>query len=490
MKRRRPRWTLNQRLEALAFVLMLTLILLFTFMRPMTELERTLVRGELVVATRISTTTYQPWSEGSDGLEYDLTTAFADSLGVRLKLVVPGRFDEILPMVAGGRVDMAAAGITMTRARLGEVRFGPAYHQVTEQVVYRSGEPAPESLDELQQHPLTVIAGSSHVETLAMLRRQYPDLQWEELAGITPEELLRQVWEGKVALAVADSIELASMRRFYPELRAAMDLSEPHFLAWAFPRHKDRTLIQAAERFFEAYAADGRLAQLLERHYGHMEVLDYPGILTFMNRIRERLPRHEPLFREAAEYYDVDWRLLAAISYQESHWNPNAVSRTGVRGLMMLTQATAGQLGVQDRTDPRESVFGGAEYFMNLHERLPMGISEPDRTWMALAAYNVGMGHLHDARRITRAQDKDPDRWIDVMEHLPLLSQPNWYSNTRYGYARGWEPVQYVQNIRGFYDILTWFTTPEQSREQRPPSDSAPPATHPPDPLEILPLGL
>ncbi|MCG5513655.1 membrane-bound lytic murein transglycosylase MltF [Ectothiorhodospira shaposhnikovii] len=490
MKRRRPRWTLNQRLEALAFVLLLTLVLLFAFIRPMTELERVLAHGELVVATRISTTTYRPGPEGPDGLEYDLATAFADSLGVRLRLVTPERFDEILPMVASGRVDMAAAGITVTRARLSKVRFGPAYHQVTEQVVHRNGEPAPESPEALQQHTLAVIAGSSHVETLQALKQQYPDLQWEELTDITPAELLRQVREGDRALAVADSIELASLRRFYPELRAAMDLSEPHFLAWAFPRHKDQTLVQAAERFFEEYAADGRLAQLLERHYGHMEVLDYPGILTFMNRLRERLPRHEPLFREAAEQFDMDWRLLAAISYQESHWNPNAVSRTGVRGLMMLTLATAGQLGVQDRTDPRESVFGGAEYFTNLHERLPMGIEEPDRTWMALAAYNVGMGHLHDARRITRSQGKDPDRWIDVMEHLPLLSQPNWYRNTRYGYARGWEPVQYVQNIRGFYDILTWFTTPEQGREQISPRDPGPSNPHPPDPLEILPLGL
>ncbi|EHQ51177.1 membrane-bound lytic transglycosylase F [Ectothiorhodospira sp. PHS-1] len=470
-------------------MLLLTLVLLFAFIRPMTELERVLARGELVVVTRIGTTTYQPNSEGSDGLEYDLATAFADSLGVRLRLLTPERFDEILPMVANGRADMAAAGITVTRARLGEVRFGPAYHQVTAQVVHRNGEVAPESLSELQQHPVAVIAGSSHVEILRTLRQRYPNLHWEEVTDITPAELLRQVWAGDRTLAVADSIELTSLRRFYPELRAAMDLSEPHFLAWAFPRHKDQTLIRAAEHFFETYAADGRLAQLLERHYGHMEVLDYPGILTFMSRVRERLPRYEPLFREAAEQFDMDWRLLAAISYQESHWNPNAVSRTGVRGLMMLTLATAGQLGVQDRTDPRESVFGGAEYFTNLHERLPAGIEEPDRTWMALAAYNVGMGHLHDARRITRSQGKDPDRWIDVMEHLPLLSQPSWYRNTRYGYARGWEPVQYVQNIRGFYDILTWFTTPEQGREQISPLEPVP-MPQPPDPLEILPLGL
>ncbi|MBK1672291.1 lytic transglycosylase F [Ectothiorhodospira shaposhnikovii] len=475
-------------------MLLLMLVLLFAFVRPMTELDRILARGELVVATRIGTTTYQAWPDGPDGLEYDLATAFAESLGVSLRLVIPGRFEDILPLVGNGRVDMAAAGITVTRSRLGQVRFGPTYHQVTEQVVYRSGNPAPETLEALQEFPVKVIAGSSHVETLRGLKSQFPGIQWEELANITPTELLKQVWEGDVAVAIADSLELASMRRFYPELSAAMDLSEPHFLAWAFPRHKDQSLIGAAELFFEEYATSGRLAQTLERYFGHMEVLDYPGILTFMNRIRERLPRYESLFREAAEQFDMDWRLLAAISYQESHWNPDAVSRTGVRGLMMLTLATAGQLGIQDRTNPRESVFGGAEYFINLRDRLPMGIEDPDRTWMALAAYNVGIGHLYDARRITRSQGKDPDRWIDVMEHLPLLSQPDWYRDTRHGYARGWEPVQYVQNIRSFYDILTWFTTPELEREHEsakgraPGSDHAPPQPLPP--LEILPLGL
>ncbi|WP_238375937.1 membrane-bound lytic murein transglycosylase MltF [Ectothiorhodospira magna] len=492
MKRRRPRLTLIQRLEVLAFLLLLALVLLFTFNRPVTDLERVIASGELVVATRVSTTTYQEWPTGPDGFEYDLAAAFADSLGVDLRLVVPRQFDDILPLVARGRVDMAAAGMTVTRSRLAQVRFGPTYQQVTEQVVHRRGTPAPQSIEDLQHRSLAVIAGTSHGDTLRRLQQDYPWLTWEEFPGITPAELLRRVHDGELDLAVADSIELISIRRFYPELRAVMDLTEPHFLAWAFPRHQDSSLIQAAEAFFEAQATSGRLAQLQERHFGHMEVLDYAGVLTFMSRVRERLPRYEPLFREAAETFGMDWRLLAAVSYQESHWNPDAVSRTGVRGLMMLTQITAGELGVRDRTNPRESVFGGAEYLRGLHQRLPEAILEPDRTWMALAAYNVGLGHLYDARRITLSEGKDPNRWIDVMAHLPLLSRPEWYVHTRHGYARGWEPVHYVQNIRSFYDILTWFTTPEQEHPlegaRRP--WMSPPRPQATPPLDILPPGL
>lgn len=487
LKRRRPHPTVTQRLEILAFFLVLVITLMFVLIRPMTHLERVKHRGELVVATRIGTTTFQPSGEGGSGFEHDLVKAFANHLGVQVRWVVPERFEAILSLTQNGRVDLAAAGISVTRERLGRVRFGPHYQQVTEELVYRNGSSRPESIQDLRGRHIAVVAGSSHEETLRRLARQHPWLDWESVAHVSPDELLRRVAEGGFELTVADSKELASVRRFFPELRVAMELSEPRFIAWAFPPGRDTSLVESAERFFERLAANGRLQQIRERHFGHVDVLDYPGLLTFMQRVRERLPELEPLFREAGRHHGVDWRLLAAISYQESHWNPGAVSRTGVRGLMMLTRATAGQVGVSDRTDPRASVMGGTEYLLSLRRRLPADIREPDRTWMALAAYNVGLGHLEDARRITEAQGKDPDRWIDVMEHLPLLSQRQWYQDTRHGYARGWEPVQYVQNIRGFYDILSWFARPgREGTPSRPGREGAKGAAL----LEILPPAL
>jgi membrane-bound lytic murein transglycosylase F len=166
-----------------------------------------------------------------------------------------------------------------------------------------------------------------------------------------------------------------------------------------------------------------------------------------------------PVFQEVALAYDLDWRLLAAIGYQESHWDPDAASVTGVRGVMMLTQRTATQLGVTDRLDPEQSIEGGARYFKQMRKRLPGRIPEPDRSWMALAAYNMGMGHLRDARKLTQQQGGNPDRWQDVNERLPLLSQEKYYRETRYGYARGYEARQYVENIRRYYDALIWMET-------------------------------
>jgi membrane-bound lytic murein transglycosylase F len=152
----------------------------------------------------------------------------------------------------------------------------------------------------------------------------------------------------------------------------------------------------------------------------------------------------------------MDWHLLAAVAYQESHWDPRAQSRTGVRGLMMLTLPTAREMGVDNRLDPGQSLRGGARYLKNIKRRLPDDISEPDRTWFSLAAYNIGMGHLEDARVITERQGGDPHVWREVMEHLPLLQKSKYYQDARYGFARGEEAVTYVQNIRHYYSILEW----------------------------------
>ena len=153
---------------------------------------------------------------------------------------------------------------------------------------------------------------------------------------------------------------------------------------------------------------------------------------------------------------DFDWRKLAAASYQESHWNPSARSPTGVRGMMMLTLPTAAYVGVDNRLDPEQSIRGGAFYLKDMMERLPDTIPENQRIWFALASYNIGLGHVEDARRLTESMGMDPDAWADVKKVLPLLQQSKYYKQTRYGYARGSEAVHYVDSIRRYYDTLVW----------------------------------
>lgn len=301
-----------------------------------------------------------------------------------------------------------------------------------------------------------MIAGSSHVERLEELKKQHPDLTWNEHDDMESEQLLQLVEDKIIDYTIADSNELALNQRFLLELRSAFDISDPQQLAWAFPLTEDTSLYDKAMVFFWQILNNGELTQLIERHYGHVTKFDYVGNRIYLRHITTRLTKYQDFFQKAAEQYSLDWELLAAVGYQESHWNPRAISPTGVRGIMMLTQQTAGHLGIKNRLDPRSSIFGGAKYLSQIRSRLADEIKEPDRTWFALAAYNVGYYHLEDARIIARESGKDPNQWVDIKSTLPLLSRKKWYKKTRFGYARGWEPVRYVENIRRYHDLLNW----------------------------------
>jgi len=445
-----------------AFVGTSLLLLLTACTDQPSVLEQIKHKGELVVVTRNSPTTYFEGPYGPTGLEYDLISLFADYLGVDLKLITTTNFNAILPMVARRDAHLAAAGLTITDARKGRVRFGPAYQRITEQLVYRTGTKIPQSPDDLTDSRLEVIAGSSHAERLANLSKHYTNLTWHENNEAESEELLSYVWEKKIDYTIADSNEVALNQRYYPELRIGFDLTEPQQLAWAFPKGTDKSLYNEAVKFFVLIKQSGKLEQILDRYYGHVQDFDYVGTRLFMKHIIERLPDYMDHFQQAARQNGIDWRLLAAIGYQESHWNPRAISPTGVRGIMMLTRTTAADMGFSNRIDPQNSINGGARYFNLLKNRIPRRIVEPDRTWFALAAYNIGLGHVEDARTITRQQGGDPDKWVDVKTNLPLLTQKRWYEQLRHGYARGSEALRYVENIRSYYDILVWQTEPNK----------------------------
>ena len=376
----------------------------------------------------------------------------------------------MLARIQGGKADFAAAGLTVTEERKTYINFGPSYQRITPQLVYRIGTASPRNLDGLNGN-LEVVAKSSHAERLASLQDEYPNLSFEENSELESQQLLDLVWEQVIDYTVADSNEVAITRRFYPELRVAFDISSPVPLAWAFPPGEDRSLIEKAEEYFAALQESGELDQLLEHYYGYVSDFDYVGTRRYMKHIEQRLPSYQSWFQEAANQTNEDWRLLAAIGYQESHWDPKAVSPTGVRGIMMLTQNTMRHMGIEEsRHDARTSIEGGARYFARIKKRIPERIREPDRTWMALAAYNVGYGHLEDARILARNDGADADKWIDLKKYLPLLSQKKWYQQTRYGYARGREPVRYVENVRSYYDILVWLTDKERAPERRTPA--------------------
>ncbi|GAA5316693.1 MAG: membrane-bound lytic murein transglycosylase MltF [Candidatus Pelagadaptatus aseana] len=422
----------------------------------LTQLEKVQNSGELKVISRNGPTTYYEGSQGLDGFEYRLTKAFADSLGVRLKIVEEEDLSRVIKDIGSERGHMAAAGLTVTRERRKLIRFTQPYLEITQQLLYREGNKKPKNVEDLYGTNLLVIKGSAHAEKLQDLRKEHPQLAWKERPDIEMIDLMEMVHNGIIDHAIVDSNAFDINRAVYPLAQVAFDISEPQYLAWAFPQSADDSLYDLADTFIIESVGNGSIEELTEWYYGHVNEVNTFGALTFSNRIQTRLPRWESYMKQAAEENDLDWRLLAAISYQESHWNPKARSYTGVRGLMMLTKVTAKEVGVTDRVDPQQSIEGGARYFKSIYDRIPEDIEDPDRTWFSLAAYNVGFGHLEDARVLTERHGDDPDKWTDVMKYLPLLAKRKYYRTVKHGYARGWEPVKYVQNIRSFYSILAW----------------------------------
>lgn len=442
------------------FVSIISLCLLMaTCHVPPTLLEQILDDGRLIVATRNSPTTYYLGPEGPLGPEYDLVEGFAESIGVEVQVYAVDSIREMLDDVASGQAHVAAAGLTATDSRSSRISFGPVYRSVTEMLIYRSGERRPRSIEDLYGRRIAVASGSSHAETLALLRRQHPDLTWLEHPTADQEELLERVSNGELDFTITDSSAFRVSRYFYPEVRKAFELTEPQPLAWALKDGLDDSLREAVARYFDTGDSARLIADIDERYFSRPVEFDYVGARTFLSHVDTRLTRYKSMFQQAAAEIGMDWRLLAAVGYQESHWNPDAVSPTGVKGIMMLTRDTAQSLGIADREDPFESIIGGARYLLRVKNKIPERIPEPDRTWLALAAYNIGFGHLEDARIITEMRDGNPDRWAEVRANLPLLTQKKWYSRVKRGYARGWAPVHYVDNIRSYYEALIWLTS-------------------------------
>jgi len=424
-------------------------------------LDQILETGQLRVVTREGPTTYVDGPDGPSGPEFDLARAFADDLGVTLHIETVQSVSEVLPFLMSGAAHIAAAGLSITESRQDFVNFGHPYEMVDMHLIYKLGTGRPRSVDEVLGRSIEIMAGTSHSDKLVSLKQMHPDLAWTENADVEAAELLEKVAAGEVDFTVSDSTEFNIQRHFYPDLRVAIDLEIDGPLAWAFPKGKGDSLLSRADDFLIDIDRTGLLARVRDRYYGHTDKFDYVGTRNFIRHYTSRLPRYREMFETAGADSGVDWRLLAAIGYQESHWRSGAVSPTGVRGIMMLTQDTARYLGLENRTDPKTSIFGGAEYYARQTERIADTVDEPDRTWMALAAYNTGFNHIKDARQIVEWRGGNPDTWIDISKALPLLAQRKWYSRVPYGYARGWEPVLYVNNIRSYYNILKWLTENE-----------------------------
>ena len=422
-------------------------------------LSEILERGSIRLGTLYGSTNYYLDAEGPTGFEYELAQAFAEELGVTLEVRPSFSLNELFDALANEEVDFLGANLIVTPERMRQFKLSPSYNAISQKLVFKQGKERPRNLEQITG-VLEVVAGSSHDEKLQQVKSQYPNHNWNTNDSSDPDEMLTRVLDEEIDYTIADSNSLAINRRYYPEISIGFTLAKESPVSWLLNKQKDDSLLAAMIEFFGQQHQQGMITSLVDKYFGHVGKFNYVDTRTFIKAVETKLPKYKPLFTKYAG--ENDWRLLAAISYQESHWNPRAKSPTGVRGMMMLTLPTARQMGVTSRLDPEQSVKGGARYFTKVHTRIPARIKEPDRTWFALAAYNIGWGHLEDARIITQQLGGDADKWVDVRKHLPLLKRKAYYKKTRYGYARGDEPVNYVANIRRYLDTLIWLDEKQQ----------------------------
>jgi len=412
-------------------------------------------RGELRVVTLNLPTCYYLGAHGTEGLEYQLASRFASQLGVKLTMYPVVNERAMQDELGAGRADIAAASLTDSADWQRVADAAVPYANIQQLVVYRRSGTRPRDTLQLESARLAVRAGSPQESILERLRRTVaPALQWVQTAPSSADPI-EDVDTGSADYAITDAREFSYARHLYPKVLVGFALPDTRPVQWMV-RKGATALLEAVDQFFGALAQSGELTQVVQDASGDTRRFEYEESREFQTHVADRLPRYRSWFEQAAAQVGIDWRLLAAIGYQESKWDPRAASEEGAEGLMMLTADTAQAMGISDRDDPQQSIFAGARYLAQVRQMIPERIPEPDRTWLTIAAYNVGFGHLEDARIITQALGKDPDSWAEVREQLPLLAQGRWYARAKRGYARGWEPVQFVDRIQRFLTLLEW----------------------------------
>lgn len=412
---------------------------------------------ELVVVTRNGPTTLYVNAEGGyAGLEYDLANLFASRQHKTLRVVALPRYGDLLPAVQKQQAHLAI-GIEQ-QAVQAPLAFGPVYQQVEPVLVGRGG---PGKLADLPAASV-VLAPAPYAGLVEQLRQRYPTLQWGSAPHLDGEVVMEKLADGLIDYALVDRRTAEFAQNYYPNTSILQAVDKPRSMAWLLHADANPELAAELKAFFVAIRKDGTLQRLFDRYYGHSNRLNVQDSVAFLQRRVDTLPKYRKHFMDAEARYGIDWRLLAALAYQESHWEPLATSAFGVRGLMMLTTETADNMGVGNRLDPRQSIMGGAKLLAQLKDKLPDDVDEPDRTWMALAGYNIGIAHLGDARQLARRLKRNANAWRDLKETLVLLRNPDYFATVTHGYARGGETVVFVENLRSYYDILVRFEKPYQ----------------------------
>lgn len=414
-------------------------------------LDRIESSGKITVLTRNNAHCYYTYRERPMGFEYDLAKAFSQFLGVELEVRTP-TWEGLIKELDKETGDFVAAGMTITPSREKLAYFSEPYLAIQQKVILRKYNNRVNKIEDLDGETVHVRRGTSYEERLNELNQEGMHIKIMTHDDIPTEELIEMVQNRKIGITVADSNIALLNRRYYPDIKISFALEEQQYLAWAVKRGEKR-LLKRINKFFKKIKEDGTFQKIYHKYFAYIDIFDPFDLKKYQRRLKTRLPRYKDIIKKAAKKHGFDWRLIAAVIYQESHFDPEAQSHTGVKGMMQLTKDTAMEVGIRDRRDPEQSIMGGVKYLRMLYGRFD-NVNDPDRLFITLASYNIGQGHVRDAQIIAKHQGKNSNSWTVLEQTLPLLRDPKYYKSTQYGYCRGTEPVRYVKRIRTYYDIL------------------------------------
>ena len=415
-------------------------------------LHKILKAGEITIITRNTPHCYYLYRDQPMGFEYDLAQEFADYLGVEAKVKITEKWSRMIAELENGTAAFIAAGITVTPSRQKRVAFSDGYMDIQQHIISHRNRAKIKNVSDLAGKTIHVQTATAYQERLEEIRRQGIGLTIELHKDLATEELIQQVAEGEIELTVADSNIARLNQRHYPRAVMASAISELRHLGWAV-HPEAHQLREKINSFFTSIKKSGRFDEIYNKYYGDIGNFDYVDLRAFHRRVKSQLSRYSPFIKAAAKKHGFDWRLIAAQAYQESHLNPWAKSQAGAKGLMQLLTRTARSLKVADIYNPVDNINGGVQHLKNLYDYFDSA-TDTDRLLIALAAYNVGQGHIQDARKLAIKKNLDPNLWESLSKTLPLLRYRKYYKNAKYGYCRGTEPVTYVNQIKIFYDIL------------------------------------
>lgn len=360
---------------------------------------------------------------------------------------------EMYDALSNNSIDLVADAVIDHRVQE-DIRYSSSYGTTRPRLIYFPDVNKPIfTKEDFSKNQLLLIQNSWQSHFAKNLSYVYKNLKWQEFPDFwTLEDMIYTIERPPGGYLLVTDGELAFYKKTYPKIKTGLAF-ESVYLAYAFDS-SNVALEAFVSGFINSYLQQQQQTQKTGGKSFLNSVLRPAQMQSFLKNVKARFPKYADLFVAAADEYQLDWRLLAAVGYQESLWDEKAVSPTGVKGVMMLTNATARFLGVTNRVDPEQSIHGGAKYIVYLNKLLPDRIKEPDKTWLTLAGYNIGPAHLEDVRIITQQHNKNPDKWLDVRQFLPHIEKAKWYRKSKHGYARGWEARKYVDNIRKYYRVL------------------------------------